>query len=253
MTKATLPQTTNYKGKKILAVDDDPFIRKMFHSMLENKGFLVYSAVDGADAVKKAIQIKPDVIFLDIMMPEVDGFQALEMLRKMDQTQQIPVIIATARADTSTLLKAIKLGANDFIAKPFTRTMIMRKVRLALLSKEQRKKLDENEHILLKKYQPTFIDTSIFQELKNNYINRLDQLFMQMVRLLAQREKFELNRMMKDMENSFKIYEISQPIPILREMQSLLKKQNWKELLNRMETLYNVFHRLQKSKQNSCD
>jgi len=253
MTETISPQTTNYKGKKILAVDDDPFIRKMFHSMLENKGFQVYSAVDGADAVKKALQIKPDVIFLDIMMPEVDGFQALDMLRKMEQTQRIPIIIATARADTNTLLKAIKLGANDFIAKPFTRTMIMRKVRLALLSKEEREKLDENEHILLKKYQPTFIDTTIFQELKSNYINKLDQLFMKMVRLLAQREKFELNLLIKDMENSFKVYEIQQPIPILRQMQSLLKQHHWKELVNQMEKLYGVFHKLQKSKKNLTD
>ena len=253
MTETRTPQRANYKGKKILAVDDALFIRKMFFSMLERKGFKVHSAVDGADAVKKALKIKPDIIFLDIMMPEVDGFQALDMLRKMEQTRQIPVIIVTARADTTTLLKAIKLGANDFIAKPFTRTMIMRKVRLALLSREEREKLDENERNLLKKYQPTFIDTAIFRELKSNYINKLDQLFMKMVRFLAQQEKLELVQLIKEMENSFKVYEIQQPLPILKEMQPPLRKNQWKKFVKIMEKLYQVFQELQKSKNSSPD
>ena len=105
--------------KKILAVDDDPFIRKMFHSMLEQKGYRVFTASNGAEAISKSLQIKPNVIFLDLMMPEVDGFQALEILRQMEQTRNIPIIIVTARSDSATLLKVIKLGANDFIAKPF--------------------------------------------------------------------------------------------------------------------------------------
>ncbi|MEJ2635850.1 MAG: response regulator [Calditrichia bacterium] len=233
-----------YLEKKVLAIDDDPFIRKMFHSMLEPKGFQVVSACNGAEGVAKALQFKPDVIFLDIMMPEVDGFKTLEMMRKMEQTCYIPIIIVTARADTRSLLTAIKLGANDFIAKPFTRTMIMRKVKYAIKPSILQDG-SEGEAESLSESQETFINIAAYREMKNSYIYKFDNLFVKMIRYFSNHNKIELINLLEDIHNSCKTYEISSALSSLAELKVLVKNQNWDEVMTRMEKVYSIFKNLQ--------
>lgn len=231
--------------KKILAVDDDPFIRKMFHSMLEQKGYNVFTASNGAEAITRALQIKPDIIFLDLMMPEVNGFQALEILRQMEQTRSIPIIIVTARADSATLLKVIKLGANDFIAKPFSRPMIMRKIKFALMPLTQRSQLAETESDAIRDNLTTFVNSNLFQEMKNGYIFKFDQIFITLIRQLSQRKKMELLQTLAEVEHACQTYELKKPLPTIQELKEALKRNLWPELLPRLEKIYVIFKELQ--------
>ncbi len=242
-------KNNQYAEKKVLAVDDDPFIRKMFHSMLESKGFQVFTAINGAEAVSKALQILPDVIFLDVMMPEVDGIKTLEILRKMDQTKTIPIIIVTARADTATLLKVIKNGANDFVAKPFTRSMIMRKAHFALMPSKHSKNSKESESEAINEQRPTFIDNNTFQEMKQNYVFKFDAIFVSMVRLLSNRNKTELIYQLEEIEETCANFEIHTPLPLVKEMQDLLKQNDWDEVMNLMEKLYLLFRGIQENEE----
>lgn len=232
------------KKKTILAVDDDPFIRKMFHSMLEPKGFVVFTANNGAEAVTKALQIKPDIIFLDLMMPEVDGFQALELLRGMEQTSRIPIIIVTARADSATLLKVIKLGANDFIAKPFSRPMIMRKIKFAL-APHSPNDLVETESDAINKSPTTFIHSTLFKEMKEGYIYKFDNIFISLIRYLSAREKQKLIHQLQDVAVVCSTYEILKPLPLIQQTIELLKKENWPEVMKHLEKIYAIFKELQ--------
>ena len=235
-----------YSGKTILAVDDDPFIRKMFTSMLGNIGFNVVTAADGAEAVTIAMQETPDVIFLDVMMPGVDGFKTLEMLRNMDQTRQTPIIMATARADTTTLLKAIKLGANDFIAKPFSRTMVMRKVRFAVMMKSSTDSATASGSSGKDAPRPTFINPNVFNEMKTTYINKFDQIFLTMIRYLSNRNKLELLNIIEDTQRACKTYDIDEPLKIIPSLVENVKNKNWDEVTNSLEKIYTIFETLVK-------
>ena len=106
---------------KLLVADDEPDMLRFLKSQLTNH-YQVIEAVDGQQAVEKASQFLPDIVLLDMMMPEKDGLQACKELRERSTTQSIPVILLTARADEETKLKALEVGASDFLAKPFSTT-----------------------------------------------------------------------------------------------------------------------------------
>ena len=101
----------------ILVVDDDTFFRKFSAVQLVEKGFTVDVANDGIDGVAKAQTIKPDLILLDLIMPKMDGFEALEKLSQNPATKSIPVIIFSTLSQEKDMAKAKSLGAVDYINK----------------------------------------------------------------------------------------------------------------------------------------
>jgi signal transduction histidine kinase len=105
----------------ILVADDEPDMLRFLKSQLSSH-YRVLEAVDGQQAIEKASQFLPDVILLDMMMPEKDGLQACREIREHTPTQSIPVVLLTARADEETKLAALSAGASDFLTKPFSTT-----------------------------------------------------------------------------------------------------------------------------------
>lgn len=106
---------------KVLIADDEPDMLRFLKSQLEQR-YRILEAVDGQQAIEKARQFLPDLILLDMMMPEKDGLQACQELRQCTSTQNIPIIILTARADEETKLASLSAGASDFLPKPFSVT-----------------------------------------------------------------------------------------------------------------------------------
>jgi signal transduction histidine kinase len=106
---------------KLLVADDEPDMLRFLKSQLE-KHYQVVEAVDGNQALEKARQFLPDLILLDMMMPEMDGVTACRELKAQTSTQGIPVVLLTARADEETKLAALNAGASDFLTKPFSTT-----------------------------------------------------------------------------------------------------------------------------------
>lgn len=109
---------------KLLIADDEPDMLRFLKSQL-SATFEVLEAVDGQQAVDKAAQFLPDIILSDMMMPEKDGLQMCRELRERTSTRSIPVVLLTARADEKTKLDCLAAGASDFLAKPFSLTEIM--------------------------------------------------------------------------------------------------------------------------------
>ncbi|MBP6588655.1 MAG: response regulator [Chitinophagaceae bacterium] len=105
--------------KKILVIDDNPDIRENTSEILELAGFKTFMAVNGKKGVDAALREKPDVIVCDIMMPDLDGYGVLHMLRKNEATQHIPFIFLTAKTERSDFRKGMEMGADDYITKPF--------------------------------------------------------------------------------------------------------------------------------------
>jgi DNA-binding response OmpR family regulator len=113
--------------KKILIVDDEPDALELIEFNLRADGFDVSSAADGAEALKKARALSPDLVVLDIMLPEMDGLEVCKILRNDTKTAAIPIIMLTARAAELDRVLGLELGADDYITKPFSpRELVLR-------------------------------------------------------------------------------------------------------------------------------
>ncbi|MFH1847325.1 MAG: response regulator [Candidatus Omnitrophota bacterium] len=115
--------------KKILIVDDELDLVEGVSLRLESAGYEVFKATNGLEALKKALEVKPDLILLDVMMPEVDGFETARKLKEDLKTKMIPIIMLTAKVEIEFAEIAMKAGAVDYIVKPFNPMTLLDKVR----------------------------------------------------------------------------------------------------------------------------
>lgn len=126
-------------NQRILIADDEADIRLVLRTRLEFEGFTVLEATDGMEAVTMAQDQNPDLIVLDVMMPELDGVEVCNRLRASFTTRNIPVIMVTARAGSKDKLEGLGKGANDYITKPFDLNEVAQRVRNTLeWSRQQR-------------------------------------------------------------------------------------------------------------------
>jgi len=121
-------------SERILVVDDEPRFVRLVEANLLTEGFEVIKAKNGHQAVDMAIAEKPDLILLDVMMPEMDGFQACERIREFST---VPIIMLTAKGEEDQRVRGLNIGADDYIVKPFSATELLARVR-AVLRRAQR-------------------------------------------------------------------------------------------------------------------
>jgi CheY-like chemotaxis protein len=119
-------------NKTIMVVDDNPDIITIVRTILEGKGFNVLSASSGAECLEALKRQKPDLIVLDIMMPEMDGLEVLTRLKAMTEFSTVPVVLLTAKVQYEDVLGGYKLGADYYITKPFTSTQLINGINLLL-------------------------------------------------------------------------------------------------------------------------
>ena len=105
--------------KRILVVDDDPLQLKLVDAVASKAGYEVLTAPDGKSGLDRARELHPDLIIMDIMMPEMDGYTALEAIRQAEGLKHIPVIMVTAVGFDMNRKMALEMGADDYITKPF--------------------------------------------------------------------------------------------------------------------------------------
>ncbi len=121
---------------RVLAADDDPQVRGMIRKLLADKGYQVIEAADGVQAyaltVEAAIAEMPDLVVLDLMMPKMNGFDVLEKLKATPMTAHIPVIVVTARNQAADEMRAQRMGAADYITKPWPAGELEDRVKIAL-------------------------------------------------------------------------------------------------------------------------
>lgn len=110
-------------------VDDEPMVREVATAYLEREGFVVSEAADGAAALEQVAANPPDLVVLDVMLPEIDGFSVLTRIRR---TSDVPVVLLTARAEEPDRLLGLELGADDYVVKPFSPRELAARVRTVL-------------------------------------------------------------------------------------------------------------------------
>ena len=138
----------NNKKPVVLVVDDDESIRALLQRQMELDGYRVVSAEDGASAIFKAEEASPDIVLLDALMPDMDGFQVAETLKASEHSRTIPIIMVTALNDQESRLRALKAGAQEFLTKPLDRNEVSLRVRNMLMLREYSNFLADQNRML---------------------------------------------------------------------------------------------------------
>ena len=115
---------------RLLVVDDEPNIRELLATSLRFAGFEVHAAADGATALRLAKQVQPDLLVLDVMLPDMDGFTVTRRLR--EKGQHVPVVFLTARDDTADKITGLTVGGDDYVTKPFSLEEVVARIRAVL-------------------------------------------------------------------------------------------------------------------------
>jgi len=130
-------------GTRILVIDDDPDVAKLLTLILKPHGFIVYHSSDGREGLKSAYEIHPDLIILDVMMPEIDGWDVCSRLRELTE---VPILMLTARCAEADMLRGFLLGADDYLKKPFSKAELEARIRALLKRKKNSNSRSEINH-----------------------------------------------------------------------------------------------------------
>jgi two-component system phosphate regulon response regulator PhoB len=139
----------------ILIVDDEEDIIELIQYNLKTEGYSILTARTGEQAVKIAEQSGPDLMVLDLMLPGMDGFEVTRHLRSRERTQDMPIVILTAKGEESDIVTGLELGANDYISKPFSPKVLTARIRAIL---RRRKKESESVSINVRQEGDLVID-----------------------------------------------------------------------------------------------
>ena len=116
-------------AKKVLVVEDDKDILQLVKMYLDNEGFRTITAANGAEALKQVKSEHPDLVVLDLMLPEIDGLEVCKKLRVTPQTAMLPIIMLTAKSEESDTVVGLELGADDYVGKPFSPRALMARIK----------------------------------------------------------------------------------------------------------------------------
>ncbi len=132
---------------RIIVIDDDPVIRKIIKYKLEKENYEVLLAEDALEGISRIISEKPDLILLDVVMPEVDGYETLQLIKCNQELKDIPVIMLTGRDEVNDIRKGFDSGADDYLGKPFDFPELLARIKTLLRIKELQKKVLKNERM----------------------------------------------------------------------------------------------------------
>lgn len=170
--------------KKILVVDDEEQNVKLLSSLLRAEGYETETASNGREAVQKVKVVSPDLVLLDIMMPDMDGYEACSLIKNDPESANIPVVIVTALSDRESKLRGLEVSANEFLTKPIDRIELILRVKNLLRIKDyedfmlsHNQRLEEEVRNRTYELQIAMDDIeSAHQEIKSSYIETIHRL-----------------------------------------------------------------------------
>jgi len=170
---------------RILVIDDDPAIAELVAINLEMAGYDVTQATDGMKGQALAVQLVPDLVMLDLMLPKVDGFTICQRLRRDERTADIPVLMLTALSQTQDKVEGFNAGADDYLTKPFELEEMLARVRALLRRTDRIPQAAKHTEIL--SYGPLTLVPERFEVLWLEKVIRLTRLEFELLHCLLQR------------------------------------------------------------------
>ncbi len=178
--------------QKILVVDDEKHILELIEYNLRGAGYEVICAETGVAALDHALRLQPDLILLDVMLPDLDGLQVCTRLKREKETASIPVIMLTARGDEIDKVLGLEMGADDYVVKPFGVRELLARVK-ALLRRSQQSKEDPAEQETIQSG-GVVLDLTTYQAYANGEKLQLTLKEFELLRTLVQNKGRVLNR-----------------------------------------------------------
>ncbi|MHC4994565.1 MAG: response regulator, partial [Planctomycetota bacterium] len=124
------------KGR-ILVVEDEPDIQELLRYNIAREGYKVSCTESGSRGIRMAQDERPDLVLLDLMLPDVDGLEVCRVLKGDDQTRGIPLVMLTAKGEESDIVLGLEMGADDYVTKPFSPRVLLARLRAVLRSREE--------------------------------------------------------------------------------------------------------------------
>lgn len=166
-------------AKKILVVDDDELNLKLVASMIEAQGHEVVTAINGRGALDKAVSFQPDLILLDIMLPDINGYEVCKTLKVQGETHLIPIVFITALDDRESRLAGLEAGADDFLTKPIDKSELILRVKNLLRVKDYETLLMEyNKTLEATVHERTQELEAAYIKVKSGYLDTIYRLTM---------------------------------------------------------------------------
>lgn len=157
--------------KLIMIIDDVPKNIQVLANILDEQNYEIAFADNGHLALQILNNVKPDLILLDVMMPEMDGYELCTILKNSDDLKDIPIIFLTAKNDTDSIVKSFDIGAADYLTKPFNSSELLARVKTQLALSESKRKLKDINQLLEQKVNEKTIEL----RLANEKLNKLDK------------------------------------------------------------------------------
>ncbi|EZQ01661.1 MULTISPECIES: twitching motility response regulator PilG [unclassified Acinetobacter] len=125
----------NLQNIKVMVIDDSKTIRRTAETLLQREGYDVVTAVDGFEALSKIAETRPDIIFVDIMMPRLDGYQTCALLKNSQNFQHIPVVMLSSKDGMFDQAKGRVVGSDEYLTKPFSKDELLNAIRKLVASR----------------------------------------------------------------------------------------------------------------------
>jgi two-component system sensor histidine kinase/response regulator len=183
----TIPNTVGHQTPTILVVDDSHEGNRVLCVLLGHEGFLVKSAYGGQEAIEMILDDPPDLVLLDVMMPEIDGLEVLRRIRENPETMELPVIMVTALGDTQDVIEGLELGANDYLTKPPQFEILAARVRTQLKLKRLQ---DQRRQDILRLRELDALKDKFLQIAAHDLRNPLNNIVMSAELLDEHKEEF---------------------------------------------------------------
>ncbi|MEL6603860.1 MAG: response regulator [Cyanobacteria bacterium J06614_10] len=169
---------------RILLVDDTPTNLAVLSESIQNQGWVTLFATDGETAIEQAEYAQPALILLDVMMPGIDGFETCSRLKKNDTTAHIPIIFMTALSESTDKVKGLKLGAADYITKPFQQEEVVARVGMQLHLHQMNRQLEQKNELLNQKIEEQTKTERQLQTLTQELEQRVEERTVELTRVL---------------------------------------------------------------------
>jgi two-component system, OmpR family, alkaline phosphatase synthesis response regulator PhoP len=143
--------TNEANGRKVLVIDDEPGIIEIVEANLEGDGFEVISASNGKEGLEKIKREAPELVVLDVMMPEMDGWEVLRNLERDPETAGLPVIMLTAKAADEDYIYGLEEGAVEYITKPFLPQELVNRIKITLMVLNPRMRDERRRNLITKR------------------------------------------------------------------------------------------------------
>ena len=172
------------ESARILLIDDNPTNLQVLSEAIRHQGWTTLFAADGETAIEQAEYACPDLILLDVMMPGIDGFETCRRLKSNPATQAVPIIFMTALSDTADKVKGLKLGAVDFITKPFQGDEVLARVSLHLRLHHLTQRLEAQNSLLAQKIEEEAVVKSQLQQMTHELEERVEARTVELIQAI---------------------------------------------------------------------